>query len=60
MPTEMYTLESGLMIKHTEREPIYTAMEPLILENGSRINSMVMGSKNGLMELSMKGIMIWV
>ena len=60
MPTEMYTLESGLMIRLMEKEPIFTVMGPLISENGSKINNMDMGLKSGLMKLNMKEITIWV
>jgi hypothetical protein len=50
----MYIKVNGLMIRLKEKEFIYIKMDLLTLDNGSMINNMVLGNKNGLMELFIK------
>jgi len=54
MRTEIYTKGLGAMIKRMATEPTNTQMVPPMSANGSRISSMVVVSKNGLMALNMK------
>ena len=58
MLMEIYTKESGSMIKLMAKVFILMLMEQIIMVNGKMINSTDLELKSGLMEQFMKGIIL--